>query len=300
VVRVTPDIASKSDEALEAEVLGGSEGTLRRGPGWASDDDAGGRFGATSMPAVAPRLLSAEVGAALMGRRFGFDAPLQGEQAFPRGGVVVAVESFPLAAIDRLRGSWLAGLGVGASFARELASAAVAQADGGTLSYHASEGRWSTDLRYAVPLGRRFVIVPLAGYGRASFDVQRRTTVAPSMCPSTSTQVCFPGVSLSHLTFGFDARAALTPSFALSLGAALLPSFGVGRGPGQIGAESDTTAIGYSAELGATYLLLDWLALRAAVPVVHYGYSFGAPTLSYGSASETIYGLVIGATVMTM
>ena len=68
---------------------------------------------------------------------------------------------------------------------------------------------------------------------------------------------------------------------------------------GQLGAESDASARGYSGELALTWRLMSWLALRAAVPVVHYGYQFSNRTVSYTSASETYYGGIVGATVFT-
>jgi len=39
--------------------------------------------------------------------------------------------------------------------------------------------------------------------------------------------------------------------------------------------------------------------LRAALPVIHYGYAFSHRPLAYTSASETYYGVVVGATVFT-
>jgi hypothetical protein len=306
----------KSTEALEAEVFG-SEPTpqVRRTP--ARDDDQrsgargqnddtddddtdddqrsarGGRALADLPPVIAPRVMAFGLGTSLMGRSFSFDAPLQPESNFPRAGLLAQLESFPLLAT---RG-WFARLGAGASFGTEIGSTGVGQPDGGTLSYPVSQRRWDLDLRYAIPVTARFLVVPRFGYGRSSYNLDRRAHPAPSTCAATSTQVCLPDVQVSHVALGFDARFAATPRLAIGLGAAFLPAFGVGRGMGQIGVESDTSASGLSGDLSVTWQLLDWLALRGSIPLVHYSYQFSGRTLAYHSASETYYGLTAGAVV---
>jgi hypothetical protein len=293
---------NKSTEALEREVFGADAdaSVQRRAP--SGDDegdeaaDAAGGWGVAALPVIAPHLVSLGVGTSLMGRSFQFNAPLQPESTFPRGGVVVDLESFPLLWASN---KWIARLGLGGSFGTELGSVGVPQADGATLSYPVSARRWSFDLRYALPLGPRFVLVARTGYGHSGYDLKRRAQPAPSTCASNSTQVCLPDVQLSHVTLGVDARVALTPALGLSLGAAFLPGFGLGRGMGQLGAESDASARGYSGELAVTWRLMTWLALRAALPVTHYGYQFSSRAVSYTSASETYYGGIVGATVFT-
>jgi len=104
-----------------------------------------------------------------------------------------------------------------------------------------TERRWSIDVRYALPLGERFLLVPLVGYGHSGYDLARGAQPPPSTCMATSTQVCLPDVQLSHVTLGLDARFAFTPSLAASLAAAYLPGFGLGRGTGQL-ASSRTPA----------------------------------------------------------
>jgi hypothetical protein len=302
----SPTANNTSTEALEQQVFGAEPGnTIRRAPARSGDDDEaddedddqprGGRAAkaiAALPPVIAPHLMTFGLGTSLMGRSFRFDAPLQPDSGFPREGLVAELESFPLLHAD----GWYARFGAGASFSTEIGSAGVAQADGGTLSYPVTERRWAFDLRYAVPLGQRFLIVPLVGYGRSGYDLGRRTQPAPSTCAAASTQVCVPDVQLSHLTFGFDARLALRPMLALSLGAALLPGFGLGSGMGQLGVESAASALGVSFTAAVSWQILDWLALRAAVPVTRYGYDFSRRPLAYTSASETYYGLVVGAT----
>ena len=310
-----PTASNKSTEALEKEVFGAEPSTtIRRAPARnnaaaAADDEADGEAddedddqprgarGAKAIadlpPVIAPHLVTFGLGTSLMGRSFRFDAPLQPDSGFPREGLVAEVESFPLLHAS----GWYARLGAGASFSTEIGSTGVAQADGGTLSYPVTERRWAFDFRYALPLGQRFLIVPLVGFGRSGYDLGRRAQPAPSTCAVASTQVCVPDVQLSHLTLGFDARLALRPTLALSLGAALLPGFGLGRGMGQLGAESGASALGVSIAAAVSWQLLDWLALRAALPVTRYGYDFSRRPLAYTSASETYYGVVVGATV---
>jgi hypothetical protein len=245
------------------------------------------------MPPVQPRLLSLALGTSLVGRSFSFNVPLQKESAFPRPGLVAALEAYPL-----LRtGTWVATLGLGASFERDIGSASVTQADGGSLSYPVSQQRWAIDVRYAIPIRKRAVLVPLAGYGRQVYDIQRRVeTTPPSMCASTSTTVCLPDATLSHFTLGAALRVAVTDEIGLSLDGAFLPAVNVGS---RLGAEAPASASGYSVEVAGSWLLLDWLALRAALPLQHYLYTWSSTTVMYHSASETYYGLVVGAAVFT-
>lgn len=311
---------AKSTDTLEKEVFGGGgEPAARRKPSAhkrrhvirkddddesddnadddsddeADDDEGGDDLRAASQPVIAPRLVSLGVGTALMGRSFSFNTALQKENTLPtRPGVALDLESFPFLGAE----GWLTGLGVGGSFDTEFGSAGVTQSGGGVLSYPVTEQRWSADLRYDFPLGRSFMVVPLVGFGHSSYDVQRTTQVAPSACGNTSTQVCLPDVSLSHLTAGFSARIALGSTIGVSLGAAYLLGFGIDKGAGQIGSEASASAHGYSGELALFWQLKDWLAVRAAAPLVHYSYSFTG-AVAYRSASETYYGATLGATI---
>jgi len=135
-----PHPRRNSTEALEAQVFGEDTTPQVRkaaAPAQASDrDDQDGdgdeeedderpaRGAAITLPAViAPHLVAFGLGTSLMGRSFSFDAPLQPESSFPRGGLVAALESYPLL---RARG-WYARFGVGASFGTEIGSSGVAQ-----------------------------------------------------------------------------------------------------------------------------------------------------------------------------
>jgi hypothetical protein len=298
-----PAGANKSTDALEAEVFG-SEPTptvaVRRPPAGDDSDESYGsaRTRATgNLPAiVAPHVIAFALGTALMSRSFHFDAPLQGDAGAPRAGLAAALEAFPLLSLDNVR---LGRIGVGASFATEIGNAGIGQPDNGTLIYPFTETRWGFDVRYAIPLGQRFLLLPRLGYGHVSYDLERRNQPAPSLCTTTSTQVCLPDVQFSHLTLGLDARLALTPSVGLSLGLEYLPGFGLGHGAGQLGSESDASVQGMAGTLAANWQLLNWLALHASLPITHYSYGFNRRPLAYTSASETYYGLVVGATVFT-
>jgi hypothetical protein len=290
-----PAAAPKSTDALEAEVFGNEPTpTVRRPP--ADDDDRDETSGSArtratgNLPAiVAPHVIAFALGTALMSRSFHFDAPLQGDAGAPRAGLAAALEAFPLLSLDNVR---LGRIGVGASFATEIGNAGIGQPDNGTLIYPFTETRWGFDVRYAIPLGQRFLLLPRLGYGHVSYDLERRNQPAPSLCTTTSTQVCLPDVQFSHLTLGLDARLALTPSVGLSLGLEYLPGFGLGHGAGQLGSESDASVQGMAGTL-------NWLALHASLPITHYSYGFNRRPLAYTSASETYYGLVVGATVFT-
>jgi hypothetical protein len=288
------EVKSQSTASLEAEVFDDKEDPLST-PGVRrrivmEDEQAAAP---PSLPSVAPRLISVAMGASLVGRSFSFDAPLQRESAFPRPGLVASIETYPLL---RTR-TWVSTLGLGASFERDIGSASVTQADGGSLSYPVSQQRWAVDVRYALALGTRVVLVPLAGYGRQAYDVRRRVeATAPSACAGTSTAVCLPDASLSHLTLGGSVRVALTDDIGLSVDGAFLPALDVGS---RLGSEAPASARGYAVELGAAWMLLDWLSLRAALPLQHHGYSWSSPAVMYRSASETYYGLVVGAAVFT-
>ena len=95
-------------------------------------------------------------------------------------------------------------------------------------------------------------------------------------------------------------RIAATPTFALSLTGGYLLGLGVGKGVGQIGSEAGSTSLaGFHGEIGASWMLTDWLAFQVAIPFMTYAYKFSGGTATYGSASETYYGLTVGAVVFT-
>jgi hypothetical protein len=295
----TRTVAAKPTDALEAEVFGGDEPeeTVRRRPSKArheEEEEEDDEDAPVSLAVIAPRLLLFGVGGSVMGRSFSFDAPLQRESAV-RGGYALTLESYPFLWTHH----WLGRLGVGGTFDREMGNASIPQADGGTLSYAVTQGRWSADVRYAAALGEHVVLVPRLGYGHTSYDVQRRTESAPSTCGSTSAQVCLPDVAVSHLVLALGLRIAFNDTVAISLDAAFLPGTSVEKATGQLGSEALPSARGYSGELALTWQVAPWLAVRGALPLVRYSYAWTGPTVPYKAASETYYGAVIGATVAT-
>ena len=260
------------------------------------EDDDDDELPMSSLPSIVPRLASIGVGASLMGRSFKYNTPLQHESAFPRTGVRVDVEAFPLI---RLHKGWFSKFGLGFNFEREVGRAAVAQSNGSTISYPVTQGRWSLDLRFAIPLGSRVVLVPAFGYGLSTFDLGRNVPVNPSGCTNASTEACLADVPAAYLIADMDIRIAFNPSWALSFKAGYLPGMGVGRAMGQLGAESPATLVGYHVELGLAMSVLDWLTLRLDVPYRHLGYTFGGGTVSYTAASEDYYGVVLGLVAAT-
>jgi hypothetical protein len=249
-----------------------------------------------SLPVVAPHLVSFNLGGAVMGRSFRFDTPtLQGESTLARAGFLLALEAFPLLLTE----GWFAYFGLGVSYGREMGSAAAAQPDGGSLSYPVSESRWSADLRYAFQLGTRVMLIPSLGYGRSSYDLQRREPIVPSMCTRESMTVCIPDVNLSFFKVGFDLRVAIRPMFALFLNGAFLPGKTVGAAMGAIGSQARVSTLGYSAEVGVTWQLKDWLAVRGSIPITRYHYAFIGQSVGYTSATEMYYGAIVGPVVFT-
>jgi hypothetical protein len=275
--------------------------TVRRAPARPArhrdeEEESDDEVKTVSLPVVAPRILTLALGGSLVGRRFQFDAPLQQEKTFPRPGVATSLELYPLL----LAKGWYSHLGIGASYAREFGSAGLTQADGGTLNYSVTEQRWALDLRYALVFGDSFVLTVIGGYGRSGYDVQRNNeTTNPSMCTGNVTQVCVPDIKLSHMTLGLQARVAFSPTFGMSLGMSYLPALSVGRSQGGIGAEAPPSVSGFGGELAATWQFSNWLAARAAVPVVRYGYSWTSTAVQYRSASEMYYGTVFGLVAWT-
>jgi hypothetical protein len=259
------------------------------------EEDEGGSI--ASMPVIQPRVISFRGGASTMGRSFQYNSPLQKETTFPRPGVTLALESFPLL---HMSNDWWRTIGVGFSLAMEFGAAALQQpGSGASISFPVSQRRWSADVRYAFPAGSHFVVVPALGYGSNVFDLKSLMPVAPSACNNNQTMPCLADINASHLVADLHIRIAATSGFGLSLTGGYYVGLGVAKGAGQIGSERPATAFsGFHVELGATLMLIDWLALQAAAPYNRYSYSFssgGAGT--YSAATETYYGLTGGALI---
>ena len=193
----------------------------------AGDDDrddetyGGARTRATgNLPAVvAPHLIAFCAGDGADVAQLHFNAPLQGDAA--RRAPAWPPRSKPSRCCRSTTAGWRASaIGRVASDRDRQRRHRPARQRHADLSA-SRETRWGFDLRYAIPLGERFLLLPRFGYGHVGYDLERRGQPAPSLCATTSTQVCLPDVQLSHLTLGLDARLALAPSVGLSLAAGL-------------------------------------------------------------------------------
>jgi hypothetical protein len=197
---------------------------------------------------------------------------------------------------------WFKRLGFGGSYAVEVGSAALKNAaTGASLSYQVKQQRWSFDLRYAILAGARVVILPALGFGNNSFDLKRTMAPSPMMCNSTATEPCLTDVGATQLVADLHIRIAATDTFGFSVAGGYYMGVGAPAGNWTQNNERVAKMSGYHAEVGANILLSDWLAVRGSLPFVHYGYAFsgGNGTGVYTSASETYYGLNIGAIIFT-
>ena len=138
--------------------------------------------------------------------------------------------SRPSRSVARQSSGWGASASA-RSLATEIGNAGIGQPDNGTLIYPFTETRWGFDLRYAIPLGERFLLLPRLGYGHVGYDLERRNQPAPSLCTTTSTQVCLPDVQLSHLTLA-STRAWRSHLGGAVAGARVPAGFGLGHGGG--------------------------------------------------------------------
>jgi hypothetical protein len=250
-----------------------------------------------SLPAIMPRLVWFSGGASALGRTFQFNTALQKESTFPRPGVAMALEAYPLIRMPR---GWFKTIGIGASYALELGSAALLQNDGSAVSYPVRQQRWSVDVRYAIPLGERVVVIPALGYASSMFDLQRMTPVPPSQCTNALMQPCLADVQTSALAADAHVRIAVTSELGLGASIGYLVGVGLGKSASQIGSEAGSaTWSGYHGQVDASYLVSEWLALRFEVPFVSQSYKFSGGTTTYSSASESYYGVVFGAAVFS-
>jgi hypothetical protein len=255
-----------------------------------------------SFPVILPRLISFHAGVAAIGRSFEYNTPLQRETTFPRIGLALSFEAFPLIRTSR---DWWARIGVGAAFSKEIGMAALVQqnngvTNGASVGFPVVQQRWSFDLRYALALGSRVLLVPAVGMGFNSFDLQNRTPTAPSMCANVAATAvpCLADVDTSYLEGDVHLRASVLPQIGVSLTAGYFIGIKVGKGVGQIGQERNAILSGLHAEPAANVMVTDWMAIRMAVPFIRYAYQFGGGTTgAYSSATETYYGATVGAIV---
>lgn len=245
-----------------------------------------------SLPVIVPRVISVQVGASAMGRAFAYNTPLQKESTFPRPGIGLTVEAYPMLRMPR---GWHRKLGVGFTFAQEFGAAAFGPIpiDGGSYSFPVTQRRWSLDVRYVIPAGERFVIVPAVGYGSNTFDLKTLMPTTPTMCGNDPAimKPCIADVQGSYVMLGAHIRIAATEGLSFSLSGGYLLGLSVGKGAGQIGVEStDTKLSGFQVEPGVNFMLKDWMALRLSVPIVRYSYAFTSAMAVYKSATEMYYG----------
>jgi len=314
-----PEEAPRAEEPSEAE----AEPPPRRAPpprrpvkkhkrqsgedGEGSDEDKGDEEDdatpyaapAATPPVIVPREFTLMLGGAMMGRSFHFDIPLQRESSFPRIGYVAAIETYPL---KLLGPGWTDGFGFAASYAAEvIGKASVSQTDGTSSSTSVKQSRWNLDLRYAFELGGFVVLAPDVGLASSSFTLSTDMPMMASQCPTTSATVCIPNTDVLLLQTGVHLRFALARELAVTLDGAFLQALSVKNKPlNQIGYEAGTSANGFSAALGGTYMLTDFLAVHGEIPFTRLTYSFhNPPPTPYKSASETYYGFSVVLAVFT-
>jgi hypothetical protein len=252
-----------------------------------------------TQPVIAPRAFLLALGGSMMGRSFKFDAPLQRESSFPRIGYLAGIETYPL---KLLGPGWADGFGLAASYASEvIGKATVTQTDGTSSSTSVSQSRWNLDLRYAFELGGSVVLAPDIGLTSSSFTLSTNMPVMASQCDPMSTMACVPDTSTLLLQTGAHARFALGRELAVTLDAAFLQALIVKNKPlNQIGYEAGTSANGFNAALGATYMLTDFLAVHGEIPFMRLTYKFhNPPDTPYKSATETYYGVNVSLAVFT-
>jgi hypothetical protein len=248
-------------------------------------------------PSVIPRLVSFEVGPAMIRRSFAYDtATLQGDKGV-RLGYQLAVEAYPF--VTQMSGAHRT-LGIGAYYEKQYGDATATMPDGSFSGYGFNQSRWGFDARYGFPIGQWFLLMPALGYGHMGADLQRNQAVAPGNCMSAGGMPpCFGDVSAPFISADIHMRLGVTPQFALSLVGGYMLGLGVTKGDHQITAEAPATMRGFHVDAGATFLIKDWLAVQAVVPFRRYSFAFDGTGLAYKSAADMYYGVMGGLVVFT-
>jgi hypothetical protein len=285
--RATRRKSVRASAGSDAEEEGGAE----------DDEEEEAEPALDALPVIVPRLVSLQIGPSMSGRNFHFNSslnpPLQSESSFPRIGVAIELQTFPLLLLPH---GFFRLFGANLSYERDSGQAAVPQANGSTNSFPAVQSRFQLDVRYPFFLGQSFMIAPAVGYATTSFDLKRNTPVLPSMCPKGFAEACIPDVAVSHLLVDVNLRVAITPSIGMSLVAGYLLGTGV---RGNITSESRASASGYHGDLGATVLVNDWMAVVGKVSYWNNGFTFSDASFGYRSASEIYYGGTVGISAFT-
>jgi hypothetical protein len=248
-----------------------------------------------SLPVIIPRLISFGGGVSAIGRSFGYNTALQKESTFPRMGINLALEAYPMLRLPR---GWYKRLGVAFNLNMEFGAAALQLPMMPASSWPVSQRRWAFDVRYAIPLGERVVVLPALGIGGNTFDLKSSAPTSPTNCGSSATTPCIADIQTMFFAADLNLRVAVMDQLSLSLSGGYILGLAVGKANGQIGQDSTSTKLsGFHVEPGANLMLMDWLAVRAAIPFVHYGYAFTSPTATYKTATETYYG-IMGSVVL--
>jgi hypothetical protein len=253
-----------------------------------------------SLQPILPRIFNFELGTSAQKRSFAYDLPtMQGDNSF-RFGYQIGLEAYPMLALPN---GWFRTLGIGGSYAKEYGDAITEGMSGMFTGYPVSQGRWGFDVRYAIPVGERVVLMPALGYGNMSADLKRMSPLSPSSCLMAETAPCFADIKTSYVSADFHIRVAATETLGLSLSGGYLAGLGVASGMDQIAAQAPADMKGFHVEASARLLIKDWFAVYAAVPLRRYSFAFGAPpsgtTIMYRSAGDTYVGVTVGVAIFT-
>jgi hypothetical protein len=289
----------ESDEAEEDDDEDGAKVVKKRKRVVEEEDDETEDV-IPSLQPILPRLFNFELGTSMQKRSFSYDLPtMQGDNSF-RFGYEIGLEAYPMLALPN---GWFRTLGLGGSYAKEYGDAITEGMSGMFTGYPVSQGRWGLDVRYAIPVGERVVLMPAVGYGNMSADLKRMSPLSPSSCLTAETAPCFADIKTSYVSADFHIRVAASETLGLSLSGGYLAGLGVGSGMDQISAQAPATMKGFHVEAGVRFLIKDWFAVYASVPFRRYSFTFGPPpsgtTIMYRAAGDTYVGATAGVALFT-
>jgi hypothetical protein len=230
---------------------------------------------------IAPRVIAFGASAAAVGRHFGYNASLQREETFARPGVAVDLESFPFAPLA----SPIRGLGLALLGAKEVGHAELQQAAFLTQELAVVEDRVEARLQWALTAAPGLVFVPSFGFGRSRFEIEGATARLPSECVNTSTEICLPRTSVTHLGLGLGARIALARVLGLHLEARYLQGLATGRALGTLGGEAAASTYGLAADAHLRVALTPYFGASAGLGLLWFRHSFRTAG-AYSRASE--------------
>jgi hypothetical protein len=292
----TPEDEDLVQEDRRPKIKASAKGKRRKSPD-GSGDDAGDEDedDEDTGDVIRPRIVTLHWGLGAVGRSFAYDAPLQSENSIARPAFALAVESFPATPLE----GFVARLGIGAAFARELGNSKLVGDNGVTRLLPITEQRWWLEARLALPIGDSFLLVPAVGYGQTRYATAKKTVTAPSACPSNSNQICITDVNLSQFRLGVEGRIALSSTWSMKAVATFLPVISAGSGMGEIGSESKLRTLGFSVDFAVGYHFTEWFSLRGGLNFTRYSHMFSGGMIPYTSASEMYYGVIVGPAITT-